>query len=339
MSTRAPKRRLAAFALVVVACAAAALVAIVAGARSGGTATTVSVGARDVLPAAQARRQPMVVYRAVDPQRANGGGQVAISAVGSPEGRRTLTPLRCDRVYYSVAGAGLCLARGSGFAAGYEADVFGPDLRVRHKVSLDGIPSRARVSPNGRYGAVTTFVSGDSYAAAGSFSTRTTIIDLARGAKIADLADFTVLRGGRQVTAIDVNFWGVTFAPDGDRFYATLATGGKTYLLQGSIRARTAHVIHENVECPSLSPDGTRVAYKRRGPSKTRPWRLTVLDLSTMRETPLAETRSVDDQAEWLDDDHVLYGVDDAVWVVRADGAGRPSRYLARADSPAVVRW
>jgi hypothetical protein len=339
MSTQTPRRRLAAFVVVVVACAVAATIAIVVGAGSGSTANKASAGARDVLPAARARHQLMVVYRTVDPQRSAASGQVALSPVGSPKGRRTLTPLSCDRVYFSAADDGLCLARGHGFAAGYEADVFGPDLRIRHRVSLDGIPSRARVSPNGRYGAVTTFVSGDSYAAAGSFSTRTTIIDLARGAKVADLEDFTVLHGGRQVTAIDVNFWGITFARDGDRFYATLATGGKTYLIQGSIAARTAHVIHENVECPSLSPDGTRVAFKKRGPSKSRPWRLTVLDLSTMRETPLAETRSVDDQAEWLDDDHVLYGVDGAVWVVRADGTGRPTRYLARAASPAVVRW
>jgi hypothetical protein len=202
-----------------------------------------------------------------------------------------------------------------------------------------GIPSRARVSPDGRYGAVTLFVAGDSYAAAGAFSTRTTIIDLARGRKVAGLEDFVVTRDGRRITATDANFWGVTFARDGDRFYATLATGGRTYLIEGSVRARSARVIDDNVECPSLSPDGTRIAYKKRVPSKTRPWRLTVLDLTTMRETPLAETRSVDDQAEWLDDEHVLYGLDGAVWSARADGGGRPVRFLAGAASPAVVRW
>jgi len=131
----------------------------------------------------------------------------------------------------------------------------------------------------------------------------------------------------------------VTFARDSDRFFATLATGGKTYLIEGSVRARTAHVIHENVECPSLSPDGTRIAFKKRGPDSANPWRLTVLDLATMRETPLAETRSVDDQAEWLDDDHVLYGLDGAIWVERADGTGRPKRFMDGAGSPAVVRW
>jgi dipeptidyl aminopeptidase/acylaminoacyl peptidase len=221
----------------------------------------------------------------------------------------------------------------------FSARVFGPDFRVRRELSVAGVPSRARVSPDGRYGVVTMFVSGHSYAVAGSFSTATTLIDMSTGEKIAELEEFTVTRAGRQVTAEDANYWGVTFGADGDRFYATLATSGKTYLIEGSVSRRVARVLHENVECPSISPDGTRVAYKRRTESKGTPWRLTVLDLSTMRETPLAELRSVDDQAEWLDDGRVLYGLDGAVWAVPADGSGQPRRFLATAESPAVIRW
>jgi Tol biopolymer transport system component len=205
---------------------------------------------------------------------------------------------------------------------------------------LEGIPSRARISPDGRYGSVTMFVTGHSYAVAGAFSTATTIIDLSSGRALANLEEFTVTRDGRQVTAIDVNYWGVTFSPaDSDTFYATLATGGRTYLLEGSISGQTARTIHDNVECPSLSPDGTRIAYKSRTDSESTPWRLTVLDLATMRETPLAETRSIDDQAEWLDNDRVLYGLDNQVWSVPADGSGRPERFAASADSPAAVRF
>jgi hypothetical protein len=81
------------------------------------------------------------------------------------------------------------------------------------------------------------------------------------------------------------------------------------------------------------------VAYKKRVGPSSAPWRLTVLDLATMRETPLAETRSIDDQAEWLDDGRVLYGRGGQVWVVPADGSGSPSRYAATADSPSAVRW
>jgi hypothetical protein len=45
-------------------------------------------------------------------------------------------------------------------------------------------------------------------------------------------------------------------------------------------------------------PDGTRFGYKKRvGRSR---W-LYVLDLATMKETPLAEERSIEDHVEWLD--------------------------------------
>ena len=329
------RRRAAVFALVVAACAVVAVVAMVSDARSGRSTSKASAGAREALPAAQAGHRPVAVFLAGDD---GGDDRVAIAPLAAPDGRRMLAPLRCARVSFSAGGSGICLARRRGFAAGYAAKVFGPDLRVRRTVPVEGIPSRARVSPDGRYGAVTLFVSGDSYAEPGRFSTRTTIIDLARGRRVAELEDFAVVHGERRVTAVDVNFWGVTFARDSDRFFATLATGGRTYLLEGSVRGRAARVIHENVECPSLSPGGTRIAFKRRTGSAEVPWRLTVLDLRTMRETPLAEVRSVDDQAEWLDDGHVLYGNGEETWTVPADGSGSPARYLPAAGSPAVAR-
>ncbi|MGH2942961.1 MAG: TolB-like translocation protein, partial [Solirubrobacteraceae bacterium] len=224
--------------------------------------------------------------------------------------------------------------------SGYRARVFGAELRARAEVKVDGdIPSRARVSPDGRLGSVTLFVTGHSYADLAGFSTATTLIDLRRGTKIANLEDFTVTRDGAAIAAPDVNYWGVTFARGDDRFYATLATGGKLYLVEGSIRARTMKTIHPGVECPSLSPDETRIAYKKRVGAGGKRWRLYVLDLRTMRETALAETRSVDDQPEWLDDDHVLYGLDETIMQMPADGSGRPARYAPRGESPTVVRW
>jgi len=322
----------------VVVCAAAGAIAVVSGAQESGPSLRASAAAREALDDARTAGREMVVFRSLPGGRSKGNAQVALEAVGVRTADPTLSALGCARVYFAAA-RGLCVAPSKRFTTGWRAEVFGTDLRVHRTLELAGLPSRARISPDGRYGSVTMFVAGHSYAAAGTFSTQTTLIDLARGRKIADIEDFTVTRGGRQVTAIDVNYWGVTFARDGDVFYATLATGGKTYLIKGSVSGRTAQVIHENVECPSLSPDGTRVAYKKRTGSDSRPWRLTVLDLATMRETPLAEQRSVDDQAEWLDDGHVLYGLDGAVWSVPADGRGQPSRFLAGADSPAVVRW
>jgi hypothetical protein len=56
-----------------------------------------------------------------------------------------------------------------------------------------------------------------------------------------------------------------------------------------------------------------------------------------MRETALAEPAPRDDQLEWLDDDHVLYGNGEEIWTVPADGSGEPERFLAAGDSPAVV--
>jgi hypothetical protein len=331
------RARVIAFAALALACIAGVAVAVVAGIAQSDDSTPAATGSLSALPDAAASGRSVVVFRALKPGAPEGQGQMAVSAAAQPA-PRTLEAMRCDRSYFA-AGKGICLARGSGFAAGYEARVFDDRFDIGAKIPVDGVPSRARVSPDGRYGSVTLFVTGHSYTEAGAFSTQTTLLDLRSGEAIADLEDFAVRRGQKLVTAVDVNFWGVTFVPgDSDRFYATLATGGKTYLIEGSVSRREARVLHTNVECPSISPDGTRVAYKRRTGSDANPWRLTVLDLATMRETPLAETRSVDDQAEWLDDGRVLYGLGGEVWVVPADGTGKPERFMAAADSPAVVR-
>jgi hypothetical protein len=59
----------------------------------------------------------------------------------------------------------------------YSAITFDVDFQPRHTFQLSGIPSRARVSPDGRYAAHTIFIAGHSYAA-GSFSTKTVLIDI-----------------------------------------------------------------------------------------------------------------------------------------------------------------
>ena len=269
--------------------------------------------------------------------------RVAVASIASPEGPRGLTRLACERIHFS-AGRGVCLGEGGGTATledgviSTHAYVFGADFQITHDVPLGGFPSRVRVSPDGRYGAVTVFVAGHSYADAG-YSTETTLIDLEHGAKLGNLEKFALSRDGKRFQAIDVNFWGVTFAPGGDRFYATLGTGGRTFLVEGSVGARQIRVVRENVECPSLSPDGKRLAFKKRVGGLLRPvWRFHVLDLSTMSETPLSEPRSIDDQIEWLDDEQVLYGDDSAVWVAAADGTGQPRKFVSQATSPTVLR-
>jgi hypothetical protein len=330
-------RRVAAFAALVVLCVAGGVIAFVVGVNGNSSAdSSASAGVRTVLTDAQAKDEAMVLYRSTAGVNTGDAGPVEVAPLAAP-GKGLKTGLRCNRVYYA-AGHGICLARGDGFAAGYQARLFDSSFKIYKSIPVEGIPSRARVSPDGRYGTVTLFVSGDSYAAAGAFSTRTTIIDLRSGAALGDLERWTTYNGQRQVTASDINYWGVTFTPgDSDTFYATMATGGKTYLIRGSVSQRTAQVLHENVECPSISPDGKRIAYKWRTGNDATPWRLTVLDLATMRETHLAEKRSVDDQAEWDGDDRVAYGVGGSTWTVPADGSGAPTKLVDRADSPAVV--
>jgi hypothetical protein len=288
------------------------------------------------LAAPAARTVPYIAFQDVS---GNGRGlHLGLAALDDRKAPLTVTPLRCQRIDIA-GGRGLCLlTQGATLRTTFKVEIFGPDFTVQHTLTLGGLLSRARVSPDGRYGSVTAFLSGHSYATNGEFSTSTTLLDLTTGRTLFDLEKLSITRDGKPFRAIDFNYWGVTFANDGKRFYATLATGHKTYLVEADLQTRRGRVIRENVECPALSPDNTRIAFKKRVDAGNGPWRFTVLDLKTMRETPLAESRSVDDQAAWLDNDHVLYGYKNAVWVVRADGSDRPRLYLEGALSPTVVR-
>jgi hypothetical protein len=187
------------------------------------------------------------------------------------------------------------------------------------------------------------FVNGDSYTA-GSFSTRTFLIDTSTAENLGELEDYAVTRNNERFSAVDFNFWGVTLA-DNRHFFATLGTGGRTYLVSGDADTKTAQVIYEDVECPALSPDHTRVAFKVRQMIQGRLlFRLHVLDLATGRRTSLAEARTVDDQPEWLDNTTVSYGLPSAslpgsteIWAVPADGSGMPRLVVAGGWSPSVV--
>ncbi|MER6129857.1 TolB-like translocation protein [Streptomyces sp. NPDC001795] len=259
-----------------------------------------------------------------------------------PAGPRTASSVKCLR-FYAASGTGVCLQAVHGPVSDtYRAVILDASLHQRSHYDVPGIPSRARVSPTGHYAAWTAFVGGDSYAGT-NFSTRTAIVDTRTGTLTPTLEEYRIIKDGHPYRAADVNFWGVTFAADDRTFYATLATQGKTYLIRGDLRARTVTTLHTNVECPSLSPDGTRIAFKKRVPGlpKDAPWHLYVLDLSTLRETALAEPRSVDDQAVWRDD-HTLvyalpgdYGAD--LYTVPSDGSGKPRRISASAVSPAYI--
>ena len=72
---------------------------------------------------------------------------------------------------------------------------------------------------------------------------------------------------------------------------------------------------------------GINLVFKQRGDLPLGKWRLGDYDIASGKVTPLAETRSVDDQVEWLDDTDVLYALPrggtqpevDDIWTVPID--------------------
>lgn len=283
-----------------------------------------------LLPAGQ-----RLLVRAVDPKRTRRDGAVfALSGDGSSS---RAGDLACKRVAANADGSGLCLARHAN-GLDYEAIVFGASYAPRARAFIQGVPDRARVSRDGRYGGYTSFDpdKAAAYFANGArFTTYTRIVDLRDGKEILRLEDLRIERGDERVPTDEANFWGLTFA-DGNRFYATLALRGQHHLIEGAVGEPVARIVGADVECPALSPDGKRIAYKRRIGGKNR-WRFRVRDLATGRDVALAEPRSIDDQPDWLGDDLVVYSDDEATFAVPADGSGGPQRLAANATSPAPI--
>jgi hypothetical protein len=286
--------------------------------------------------------QPHLLVRDMAAGQAGYAGVLPLSDPSSP---RAVTDLSCARLYMA-AGNGICLSDRGDILNPYKVLFFGPDFQVRAEKPLSGVPSRARVSADGKYGTSTVFVTGDSYAP-GSFSTRTSIWDMASGTDVVDLEAFSVWNNGKLLQSPDHNFWGVTFDPkDNNRIFATLGTKGHTYLVEGDVAARKTTVLRDGVECPDLSPDGTRIAFKQRtsaGGADLPTWQPAVLDLATLKDHPVAEARTVDDQIEWLDDSTVVYAIDTgigapSIYAAPADGTGTPRLLVADADSPSVAR-
>src|SRR5262245_14583332 len=301
-------------------------------------ATTASAGRLSDPPPA-----PYLMFISVAPDDAF--RHVAMAALAAPGGGAYITPLTCERVYYSGS-HGICLtATAEGRDTKWFADVFDDRFARAAHIPLTGNPSRVRLSPDGLFAAATVFESGHAYDEHG-FSTRTTIVDVASAASLGDLEQFTTVRDGRTFKAEDFNFWGVTFARDNDTFYATLQTGSVSYLVKGSVAKRTMNVLRPGVECPSLSPDNTRIAFKKRIGTQVRGWwQLAVLPLDTLAETLVStESRSVDDQVEWIDDQRIAYhltggGTAADLWAVRVDGSAPPELLRAAAYSPAAVGY
>jgi dipeptidyl aminopeptidase/acylaminoacyl peptidase len=284
---------------------------------------------------------PRVVFR--NTEVGSKYGLVSMVSLADPGGPRAFTRVACDRVY-ATAGEAMCLRTKRGIATTFEASQLDADWDAVKTWALPGIPSRTRLSADGTLVATTSFVTGHSYMQAG-FSTGTEIREVG-GRDYGNLEKFDLVINGKIVKPADRNIWGVTFGPEDGLFYATASAGGNTYLVQGSLGSRTLTAIHEGVECPSLSPNGSKVAYKHNIGGSTPHWQIYVLDLETEREIALVgEDRSVDDQVEWLGDDTLLYGLSRAdeagvsdVWRIRTTPDAKATLFIEQAWSPSVVR-
>jgi hypothetical protein len=279
------------------------------------------------------QRGPHLIFQNVI--RGDDYAKTSLVPLDSPGGMRLTTGLICERVHFA-AGHGICLTAEHGAESHYFAALFGADFVPTSRVPLDGAPTFARVSPDGRMAAA-SFQTSPPEEEAPFAPSETWLLDTQSGQVVADLADFQLLRDSVQVTEPEVDYWGVTFKRDSNGFYASVRFGGNIYLVEGNIAAKRLVVLNGGLSAPSLSPDGTRVAYASLVSSIGPTWRFHVLDLTSMVDTALSETRSIDDQMEWLDNDELLYGLATDVWRVAADGSGQPSPFLFGGLSPAVV--
>lgn len=335
------RRRIAMLLLVTVAVVAAAgiytALAFQDSRQSQAAPPAVEVTRSEALPVA-----PYVVFR--NTASGQGFGEAATVPLTDPDGRRALSGKSCDRVY-GTDQLTFCLQTKHELATIFQASVFDAGWKETASWPLAGIPSRARINANGSLVATTVFVSGHAYSGAG-FSTETVLRDKT-GAGTGTMEDYALILDGNRIKATDRNIWGITFAPgQPGTFYATASSQGKIWLVQGSMAGRTLTVIRNGVECPSISPDGKHLAYKKSDTGTLTGHRsIAVLDLSSGVESVLAEQQSIDDQIEWLDDSTLLYGLprggselDSDIWSIKTDPSARPALFIEHAWSPSVVR-
>jgi hypothetical protein len=279
---------------------------------------------------------PFVMFRTLG--RDDTHGRIAVLGL-RPGATRELTRLSCTRVHYA-AGRGLCITHETqDRRVLHVASLFDATLEPGRRIMLDGVPIRVRVAPNGRVGAITTYLEEEG-AGGERLATRSRLVDMRSGQPLADLREFRIEHRGLPPLDGPVDVSSVAFERDGDRFFATLATDSERYLAAGSVTERRLTVIRKGVANEALSPDGRRLAVKRLLADRGF-WQLAVIELSTWAEQDLLQgTRSVDDQVEWLDDRHVMYhdvdGDTTALWMLPIDGVNGPSVLVKDAYSGVV---
>jgi hypothetical protein len=285
------------------------------------------------LTIASVQRWPHLVFQNV--VRGDDYAKTALVPLDSPGGMRLASELVCERVHFA-AGHGVCLTAEHEDVSTYFAVTFNGDYRATARIELDGAPTYGRVSPDGRL-ASASFQTSPPTAQMPFAPTETWILETSTGEVLADLADFTLLRDGQELSPAEVDYWGVTFMRDGDGFYTSVRFDGNNYLARGSLDEQRLDVLDSGVSAPALSPDETRIAFARLVSNIGPTWRFHVLDLDTGALTQLSEATSIDDQMEWMGDSQLLYGLATDIWRLNADGTGNPQPFVFGGLSPAVV--
>ena len=271
-----------------------------------------------------------------------------------PDGGRHPTGTTCNR-FHERNDVAVCVSSGPLLSEASEITVFdrvAGELVERQANRFQGTPSRVRLSEDGTRLGFTTFVTGHGYGDPGTLSTFTAVIR--PGERILDLEQVAVTNGGTDLVDESNNYWGVSFAPEGERFVVTMsaASGPTSHVfhlveVDPTTDPAAGRTIGEG-ECPSWSPDGATIVVKDRitEGTVTIGWRLVAIDVATGDRTVLPEARSVDDQVEWFDERTILYAVDAGgsaleprrdLYSLRVDDPdARPQLVATGADSPSA---
>lgn len=267
------------------------------------------------------------------------------------EGDRHFFGPTCDRAHAS-AGMALCLEPQDGLIPTWNARVldFTDESLPEIASEIAARPSRARVDPRGSRVVWTSFVTGHDYLSAGEFATETRYIDFSRDGVTYTADQIRAAEVPERFNAQDGNWWGVTFDPSSeDHVYLTFGHGEETEVVRSDQRRVRFESAFDNASCPSQSPDGDSMVFKRAIEGEDAPLSLVLRGLNTGDERVLNEDRFVDDQVEWLDNDTITYGLireDSAdtqpeydIWSLDiTDPDSEPELLVPFADSPGIYR-